>query len=494
MRLSELLQFEDIVIQCHDNPDADALASGYALYFYLTEKGRFPRFIYRGKNPVTKSNLLIMLDRLKIPVTYEPDFEEEPELLVTVDCQYGQRNVTTTKAKNIAVIDHHQVTVELPPMSEVRSGVGSCSTVIWNMIRSEGMNVNWNKFLPTAIYYGLFTDTNRLSEVAHPLDRDMLDELDVNMSIIKEMSNSNISLRELMITGRAILENKYFPGGHYLIIRSEPCDPNILGVISDFSLEAEGVDICIAYYESAYEIKFSVRSCIKEVHANELAEFLSKGIGGGGGHVYKAGGTIRPELLGKPISEIFEERLEQYSNMFTIIHAKDVTLSTDDMKVYDKLPQILGTVRLADVFPIGTMVEIRTLEGDVNIKVTADTYVMIGLEGEIYPISEEKLRRSYSEIGGHYNRDFEYEPCIKDSINGEKKGLMEYSRAVMSLSKSRIFAKPLDTYVKIFTEWDDEKYYLGRPGDYIAIRQDDAHDIYVINGRLFDQLYSEVLS
>ena len=88
MRLSELLQFEDIVIQCHDNPDAYALASGYALYFYLTEKGRFPRFIYRGKNPVTKSNLLIMLDRLKIPVTYEPDFEEEPELLVTVDCQY----------------------------------------------------------------------------------------------------------------------------------------------------------------------------------------------------------------------------------------------------------------------------------------------------------------------------------------------------------------------------------------------------------------------
>ena len=32
MRLKDLLSFNDIVIQCHDNPDADALGSGYALF------------------------------------------------------------------------------------------------------------------------------------------------------------------------------------------------------------------------------------------------------------------------------------------------------------------------------------------------------------------------------------------------------------------------------------------------------------------------------
>ena len=40
MKLNDLLKFNDIVIQCHDNPDADALASGYALYWYLTKKER----------------------------------------------------------------------------------------------------------------------------------------------------------------------------------------------------------------------------------------------------------------------------------------------------------------------------------------------------------------------------------------------------------------------------------------------------------------------
>lgn len=40
MRLSDLLSYDDIVIQCHDNPDADALASGAALHWYFTQKGK----------------------------------------------------------------------------------------------------------------------------------------------------------------------------------------------------------------------------------------------------------------------------------------------------------------------------------------------------------------------------------------------------------------------------------------------------------------------
>ena len=142
MLLSELLSYDDIVIQCHDNPDADALASGFAMHWYLEKMGKKPRFIYRGFNKVSKNNLMIMIDKLGIPVSYEPNFYEKPELLVVVDCQYGQKNVTKTKAKNISIIDHHQTTVELPVLSEVRSNLGSCSTVIWDMISFEGLEIN----------------------------------------------------------------------------------------------------------------------------------------------------------------------------------------------------------------------------------------------------------------------------------------------------------------------------------------------------------------
>ncbi len=500
MILRDLLVFNDIVIQCHDNPDADALSSGYALLWYFKQMGKKARFIYRGRNKISKSNLLIMLEKLQIPVSYEPDFDEIPELLITADCQYGQKNVTRTEAENIAVIDHHQVTEEHPELSEVRSNIGSCATVIWDMLRKEGMSVDDDVLLSTALYYGLYTDTNKLSELSHPLDRDMRDSLNINKSLITEMSNSSISLNELKITGKAILYHEYCRENRYLMIRADRCDPNILGVISDFSLETVDVDICIAYYVSDQEIKFSVRSCIREVHADELAAFLADGIGGGGGHITKAGGTIRPEKLQKLyngkektpegiVCDEFKKRLDRYFSMYKVIYAKDTELDVSDMEMYEKQPQLLGYVKLTDVFPANTRVEIRTLEGDISIRIEEDIFLMIGIEGEVYPITGKKLESSYQKTDGKYSRTFEYEPCIKDVLTGEKRSVLGYARAIMSTGQVRIYAKPLTEPVKLFTAWDEEKYYSGSPGDYIAVREDDPHDIYVINKRLFPQLY-----
>ena len=192
MELKDLLNYEKIVIQCHDNPDADALASGYAIKWFFEQNDKKARFIYRGRSEIKKSNLLLMLEELEVPVEYGPELEVEPDLLITVDCQYGQKNVTETKAKKIAIIDHHQITVDIPELADIRSNVGSCSTVCWDKLREAGLNANDNKMLATALFYGLFTDTNRLSEVSHPLDRDMMDSLIVNKGIITAMVNSNL--------------------------------------------------------------------------------------------------------------------------------------------------------------------------------------------------------------------------------------------------------------------------------------------------------------
>ena len=503
MQLNELLQFNDIVIQCHDNPDADALSSGYAVYWYLKKMGKDPKFIYRGAHEVNKSNLLIMMENLKVPVSYEPDFDRVPELLVIVDCQYGQQNVTPTEAKTIAVIDHHQVICELPELAEVRSNIGSCATVIWDMINDEGLSLDEDILLSTALYYGLYTDTNKMSEIAHPLDRDMRDSLVINKSLINEMSNSNISLDELTITGRAILTYDYCVKNKYLMIKADQCDPIILSVIGDFSMQTIGVDVCISYYTSPQETRFSIRSCIKEVHANEVAECLADGLGGGGGHLTKAGGVIFTSKLrslynddttevNELIRQEFQKRLDMYFEMYKIIYAKDTILDTSEMKRYEKKPELCGYVKLTDVFPLGTVVEIRTLEGDVNIRLDEDKYLMIGIEGEVYPIKKEKLESSYKKVDIPYDRAFEYDPSITDVFSGEKKNVLEYAKTIIGTGNVRIYAKPLDTYIKLFTTWDEEKYYSGKPGDYIAVRDDDPHDIYIINGRLFDQLYKEV--
>ena len=40
MMLDELLGYDHVTIQCHDNPDADAIASGYGLYCFFRDKGK----------------------------------------------------------------------------------------------------------------------------------------------------------------------------------------------------------------------------------------------------------------------------------------------------------------------------------------------------------------------------------------------------------------------------------------------------------------------
>ncbi|MBO4898756.1 MAG: DHH family phosphoesterase [Lachnospiraceae bacterium] len=499
LTLSELLKYDDIVIQCHDNPDADALASGFALQWFFRKKGKDARFIYRGSKKIRKSNLVIMVNELGIPVNYEPDYAHKPELLITVDSQYGQRNITTTPAETVAVIDHHQVSDKLPHLSEVRSNMGSCSTIIWDMIRDEKEDISQDMNLQTALYYGLYSDTNRLAELSNPLDRDMIEALSIRESVVKLMNNSNISLAELEITGHAIIGYEYIESDKCMILQAEPCDPNILGVISDFSLETENVDVCVAYYVTPEEVKFSVRSCVREVHANELAGFIAENIGGGGGHMYKAGGVIHPEKLpglGSEdpeayVSRFVRERLHAYYDRYEIIYASTEEADITGMRRYGKIPVEMGTVKLTDMYPVGSLVDIRTMEGDIQVKIEEDTYLMIGIEGEVYPIDRKKMERTYKFLDHPYSHEFEYEPSIKLTQGGERKAVIPYAKAVISTGQSFIYARPVDKYIKVFTKWDEENYYAGEPGDYLAVREEDLSDIYRIQKDLFPRLYKE---
>ena len=141
MTLKELLKYEEIIIQCHDNPDADAIGSGFALYTFFKEKGKQVRLVYSGKAKITKPNLLILLNELSIPLEYAEEIDVSG-LLITVDCQYGAGNVKKFKADNVAIIDHHRQEITNVPLSEIRYYLGSCSTLVWQMLEEEGFAVN----------------------------------------------------------------------------------------------------------------------------------------------------------------------------------------------------------------------------------------------------------------------------------------------------------------------------------------------------------------
>ncbi len=126
MVLADLDKFNQIVIQVHDNPDADAVGSGYALYRYFQSAGKNVRLVYGGRNAVSKSNMRLMLSELSIPLEHIQELDI-PELLLTVDCQYGQGNVQRFEAKNVAIIYHHNTVRQSDDTAEIRSHLVSCA-------------------------------------------------------------------------------------------------------------------------------------------------------------------------------------------------------------------------------------------------------------------------------------------------------------------------------------------------------------------------------
>ncbi len=496
MRLIDLKHFNSINIQCHDNPDADTIASGFALYLYFDSLGKDVRLFYSGRYGITKPNLTKMIELLNIPIVFTQDIEPR-ELLITVDSQYGAGNITKFPADIVAIIDHHQIEIDDIELSEIRPSLGSCSTLVWSMLLDDDFDPNKNLEVATALYYGLFTDTNNFAELSHSLDKDMRDELIFDQSIFKTLKNSNLQFKDIETSGMALLRCSYDEEYRFAIFKSNPCDSNILGFISDLALQVDNIETCIVYNITEYGVKYSVRSCTREVMANELAEFVAEGLGSGGGHREKAGGFINREHLEQAfprmgVEKFMTNRMISYYNSYKKVYSDNHNLLEEDMVKHAKRPVTVGYIRTLDIFDAGTPIMIRTLEGDLNVVAADDIYIMIGMLGEVYPIKKQKFISSFDVIPESYNIEAEYIPTVRNQITGEKIVLKDIALKCTSKGKVNIYAKELSENTKVFNAWDQTAYMYGKIGDYIAMREDDHEDLYIVSKLVFDRLYEEV--
>ncbi len=496
MRLSDLHRFSEIVIQLHDNPDPDAVGSGYAMYRYFSDMGKKVRLIYGGKFAVTKSNMKLLIDELHIPLEYVTELDYSPELLLTVDCQYGEGNVQRFDARNVAMIDHHRTGRESGAMEEIRSNLVSCATICYALLKNEGVDVNEDLDISTALYYGLYMDSNQLSEISHPLDRDMMDFLQHDKLLITRLKYANFSIAELETAGIAITRNNYIEKHRTAIVASEPCDPNILGVIGDFVIQVDSIDVCIIYNECPGGYKLSVRSCTMSVAANDLASFITANVGNGGGHVTKAGGFISSYSLEKMYPNISVEdymrlKFDEYYDGYNVVSFTEVPdLST--FKRYRKKAASYGYVVSTELFPEGTECKLRTIEGDVMVTCKEDIYLMIGYLGEVYPIEKQAFDKKYSISGNGYSKEFEYPPTVINLSEGKPYALMPKARECIAGAGAVIYAKPLEKFTKVITRWDYEGYMSGNKNDMICYTDGDDRDVYIAQRDIFDATYEEI--
>ncbi len=499
MLLDKLLQHENIAIQCHNIPDADAIAAGFGLYRYLVEKNKKPFLFYSGP-PITKPNLLAMILQLQIPIEHAPDLKEWDGLLITVDCQYGMGNVGKVEAPHVAVIDHHLQERELPEVCELRPWLGACSTLVWDLLEKE--NFVFDLPLSTALVYGLFMDTNNFSELKHPLDKDMWDALKVDEGIFKQLRLSNLSLNDLLQTSSSLTELNVINEALRLALVPVPmCDPNLLGVIGDLVIQVDSIDTVVAYSPlPSGDLKFSVRTTTRDTKASDLAQWLADDLGSGGGHKEKAGGYIAyskfvAKYTDKSLAAYCEERLRSYYERVRLIDCLDPHTfagwpKPENCFLYRKLATSQGFLPTTQVFAEGVTLHIRTLEGDVLVKSSKDTYLMIGILGEVYPIERKVFEASYNVVDEEYAPQMEYFPTVLNTETGMRTSLAQYARACKATATKVVQAYVLgpSEYVKIFTAWDSENYYSGGPGDSVVVQS--AHDLYVVRADVFSQTYA----
>lgn len=506
MKLADLERYNPITIQCHDNPDADSIGSGYGLYCYFKKKDKNVRLIYSGSNYIRKSNIKLLIKRLNIPIEYcPPDSRERIEgLLITVDCQYGAGNVTQFEADEVAMIDHHQIenkdiNIEL---CRIDTNMGSCSTLVWSMLREEHYPVNTDIILGTVLYYGLYMDTNQFSELYNPLDMDMLETIPYNKRLIMKLRNSNLSLEELEIAGMALLRYSYNDDYCFAVIKAQPCDPNILGLISDFLIQVDEINTCVVFNEVNDGYKFSVRSCINEVNANELAAFLAGEIGNGGGRYDKSGGFISVKLYEEQYPTLhaeayFNNRMTVYFDSYTIVSAKDYDMDTTDMQLYQRRQEPVGYVKVTDISSLGSRITVRTQEGDLDMVIENEIYIIIGQHGNVILNNREKFKRYFHDMERNltaedYFHNAAYIPTVKDWENGVTIQLGDFMKVCVPKNEMQVYAKKLTKGMKIFAKCDEERYMLGEVGDYVAVSKDDKQNIFIVESSEFHNKYIEV--
>ncbi len=503
MILKELAEFKNIAIQCHNIPDADTICSGYALQCFLHSLGAQAKLVFGGPQKITKPSLLLLVEMFKIEIEHVAELPPETDLLITVDCQRGAGNVQNfdlPENAKVAVIDHHRPEIEEGESVVIRPHLGSCATLVWDMLRKEGYDMDLR--LQNALFYGLYTDTNGLSELRHPLDRDLA-ELPSDAGMIRKLKNSAITLEELDIVG-SILKN-YEIKQNIGLFRAVPCDANLLGFASDIAKQVAGLDCCVVYCELQSGIKLSIRSSVREIMASEIAAFLCRDVGSGGGNTEKAGGFLSfssinelPDSLASKLQKNEQDslpvaylklRISDYLDNYDLIYADNNNIDFAAMPLYKKLPTPVGYAASTDIFPDGTKITIRTLEGDIDTVTKENIYLMIGILGEVYPIMRSRFEVAYNATDEPYRQQTEYQPILLDRVTGERREVVPFAKKCVPKGTKLVRARILEKDTKVFSYWDTDKYFFGSKGDYLVANEGKYDDCYIVRGDIFGDSY-----
>ncbi len=291
--IEKIKELPRVVIQAHDFPDHDAVASAFALGYLLEQQGIPVLLVYNGM--VDRISLKNLIEILQIDIKPWKDSDVHTfDKIITVDGCIGEKNVLDLPGDEIAVIDHHQVN---PPENlwycDVRPEYGATATIIYEYYQELGVAMPTN--VATALQVGLNVDTANLTRGFVQADIaafSALHEL-ADPELVNRITRNCMTFAELKFYGQ-LLSNVSIENGIGCAWLSESCPKNMLGVLGDFLIAIDEIHTTILATPQDDIIQVSLRTENTEFNVGQLAfNVLNQNqIGFGGGHWHMAGGMV----------------------------------------------------------------------------------------------------------------------------------------------------------------------------------------------------------
>jgi nanoRNase/pAp phosphatase (c-di-AMP/oligoRNAs hydrolase) len=309
----KLLPAESILIIPHNFPDPDSIGSAMGLKHLLQSEGvtkcdiAFNGFVGRAENRA-------MVELLEIECFTLSDIDlKQYDKIAVVDTTPNNGNISIEDPSSVdVVLDHHAVTDKSEnsnTLFEINLGVGATSTLVTLYLIAN--NTPISKFVATALFYGIKTDTNDMGRNTHDIDiasyKILFDLID--HKILSQIEHPPREPVYFQLLYKASQEMRIYGDFAYTHI-GEVNIPDFVPEMADICHSLESVEwmVCSAIFKN--QIIFSVRSK-KSPNAGVYTRNLAKKLNGsGGGHPTMAAGRI--DILEKTAQdslEIFKENL-----------------------------------------------------------------------------------------------------------------------------------------------------------------------------------------
>lgn len=254
------------------------------------------------------------------------------------------------------------------------------------------------------------------------------------------------------------------------------------------------------------EIRLMFISNNKRVRAPEFLDALLAEYGLVKGDGFFASARVSSAILQAQISdmelsgimEYFLKMVNAYFVESDWINAKQYSVEQRDSIInydlYQKKRVAWAYVKTSDIVRAGKKILIKSLENESGTEITADEnlYIMIGCRGEVYYIEKNKFESTYEvteEKLDVFEQMLDFLPEVETVPDGEYISLDEMAHLCFPKRDNGIYARQLNRRTKVFPADENGDYFLGRPGDYMAVRADDLSDIYIIRRDIFGQTY-----